>query len=167
LAEAEQAGAEGDQLNRLTGEQFRRLSTRNAGASTQAFGRFTGPAFQFGPTWALTLGPKSDLEVVFTSVVNILTTPVGTIPYDPFLGSEIPNLVFELNDSVTRSLIRWYARRDLERQEPRANVLFVRTVVPVGEPHTVIITIGFQIVGDPNNRVFNAPIEFNTLSLAA
>lgn len=156
-----------DPLNAITSVQFRALAIRGAGAVTKNFGRFTGPAYQFGPSWALTLGPKSDVEVIFTSVVNILTTPIGTMPYDPFLGSEVPNLVFEPNDTITRALIRYFVERDLGRQEPRAKVLFVRTVVPADEPHTVVVTVAFSIVGDPEGRVFNAPLEFNTLSLAA
>jgi len=132
-----------------------------------ALGRFTGPAYPFGPSWALTLGPKSDLETLFTSIVNIITTPVGSYPPDPFLGSEIPNLVFEPNDGATRNLIRHFVKRDLGRQEPRAVVRSVRTVVPINEPNTVVVTIAFQIVGDSEGRVFSAPIEFNTLSLAA
>lgn len=158
-------------LNALTDAQYKFLATRQAGISGSlpqaVIGRFTGPAYPFGPSWALTLGPKSDLEVVFASVANILTTPLGTIPYRPFEGSEVTNLVFEPNDAVLRGLLRYYVTRDLRTQEPRAKVLTVRTVVPENNPHVVIITVAFQIVGDPSNRVFSAPIEYDTLSLAA
>jgi len=160
-------GDPGNSLNKYGARTFVSLGKRQAGATTQTFGRFTGPAYQFGPSWALTLGPKSDLEVVFTSVVNILTTPIGTIPYDPFLGSDVPNLVFEPNDAITQGLIRYYTERDLRQQEPRVRVLSVSTVVPVNEPHTVVVTVSFQIVGDPEGRVFSAPISYDTLRLAA
>jgi phage baseplate assembly protein W len=157
-------------LNTLTPTQYAFLARRQMGADgalpQSRVGRFTGPAYQFGPSWALTLGPKTDLEVVFTSIANIITTPIGSLPYDPFGGSEIPNLVFEPNDSVTQGLIRYYVRRDLGRQEPRVVVRTVRTVVPEDDPHKVVVTIAFQIVGDPDGRVFSAPIEFGTLSLA-
>jgi len=158
---------EGDTLNRYNERTFFALARRQSGSTLRRIGRFTGPAYQFGPSWSLTLGPKSDLEVVFTSVVNILTTPIGSMPYDPFIGSELPNLVFEPNDSVTQGLIRYFVERDLRRQEPRANVLSVRTVVPENDPHTVVVTVAFQIVGDSEGRVYSAPISFNTLRLAA
>ena len=158
-------------LNKLTPEQYRFLLRRQFGADgalPQAqVGRFTGPAYQFGPSWALTLGPKTDLEVIFTSVANIITTAIGSLPYAPFDGSEVPNLVFEPNDSITQGLIRYYVRRDLARQEPRAVVRTVRTVSLPEDPHRVVVTIAFQIVGDPSGRLFSAPVEFNTLSLAA
>jgi phage baseplate assembly protein W len=161
------AAPETGDLNSLTSGQFRAHQLRQAGATSRRFGRFTSAAYPFGPSWAKTLGPKSDFEVIFTSLINIVTQPLGTVPWDPFFGSEVPNLVFEINDSVTRSLLQYFVKRDLGQQEPRANVLFVRTWVPDNDPHTVVITIAFSIVGDPEGRVFTAPIEFNTLSLAA
>lgn len=161
------AGETGGSLNKYGESVFADIALRQAGTANERIGRFTGPAYPFGPSWAQTLGPKTDLEVVFTSVVNILTTPIGTIPYDPFLGSEVPNLVFEPNDAITQGLIRYFVERDLRRQEPRVNVAFVRTVVPENEPHKVVVTVAFQIVGDPEGRVFSAPISFNTLQLAA
>ena len=41
------------------------------------------------------------------------------------------------------------------------------TVVREDDPHTVIITVAFRIVGDPEGKVFSAPLAFNTLRLAA
>lgn len=129
--------------------------------------RYTGPAYMFGPSWSGTLGPKTDLEVIFTSISNIITTERSTIPYRPDTGSEVPRLVFDPNDVITRASIRYFVRRDISRQDPRISVLSVRTEVPDGEPHTVVVTVAFAIIGDPSNRIFSAPVEFNTLSLAA
>jgi phage baseplate assembly protein W len=157
-------------LNSLTPAQYDFLARRQAGADgaiPQArVGRFTGPAYPFGPSWALTLGPKTDLEVIFTSIANIITTYIGSLPYAPFRGSDIPNLVFEPNDAINQGLLRYYTRRDLSRQEPRAQIRTVRTIVPVEDPHRVVVTSAFQIVGDPDGRVFSAPIEYNTANLA-
>ena len=130
-------------------------------------GRFTVPAYTFGPSWQGTFGPKTDLEVIFTSISNIVTTERGTIPHRPSTGSEVPRLVFDPNDSITRASIRYFVQRDISRQDPRVSILTVRTEVPHNEPHTVIITVAFAIIGDPRNRVFSAPVEFNTLSLAS
>ena len=105
--------------------------------------------------------------VVFTSVVNILTTPLGSLPYAPNLGSPIPLLVFDINDATTRGIIKRFVEDNLRDQEPRARVLFVRTVVPEDDPNRVVVTVAFQIVGDPEGRVYTAPVQFNTLSLAA
>ncbi len=157
-------------LNALTPAQYAFLARRQLGADgalpQTRVGRFTGPAYPFGPSWALTLGPKTDLEVIFTSICNIITTVLGTLPYAPLRGSEVPNLVFEPNDPVTQGLIRYFVRRELGRQEPRAKILAVRTVVPANDPYRITVTAAFQIVGDPDGRVFSAPVEYNTLGLA-
>lgn len=157
-------------INPLTPAQWDFLAARQFGADgaipLPQVGRFTGPAYPFGPSWALTLGPKTDLEVIFTSIANIITTILGTIPYAPLRGSEDPNLVFEPNDAITQGLIRYFTKRDLSRQEPRAKILTVRTMVPEDDPHKIVVTVAFQIVGDPDGRIFSAPVEYNTLSLA-
>jgi phage baseplate assembly protein W len=124
-------------------------------------GRYTGPAYPFKYTVGGALGPKTDVEVIFTSMVNILTTARGTLPYAPKFGSEIPNLVFEPNDEITRSLIRYFVRKDLEEQDPRVNVIAVRTDVDeTNAPYTVHITVTWAIVGDPTGRVFSGPVSF-------
>lgn len=156
-----------DSLNKITSEQFKFIARRNTGTvRAPILGRFTGPAYPFGGTWASTFGPKPDLNVVFTNVVNILTTPLGTLPYAPESGSPVPLLVFELNDATTHGLIKRFVQDNLRDQEPRARVLFVRTVIPEDDPHKIVVTVAFQIVGDPSQRVYTAPIQFNTLSLA-
>ena len=123
-------------------------------------GRYTGPAYPLRYTVGGVLGPKTDVEVIFTSMVNILTTPKGTLPYDPEFGSHVPDLVFEPNDEITRSLIRYYTRKDLEEQDPRVNILAVRTDISDSEPYTVNITVTWAIVGDPTGQVFSGPVSF-------
>lgn len=121
-------------------------------------GRYTGLAYPFGVEAGNALGPKDDLAVIFTSIVNILTTPKGTVPYDPKMGSQVPYLVFEPNDEVTRNLIRYFSNKDLSEQEPRIVVYAVFTEQP--DDHTVVVTVGFQIVGDPTAKQYNAPATF-------
>jgi len=129
-------------------------------------GRFTGPAYPFGYTVFGALGPKTDVEILFTSLVNILTTQKGTIPWDPKFGSEVPNLVFEPNDEITRSLIRHFVIKDLGEQEPRINVIAVRTDVDEQvDPHRVNISVSWAVVGDASGAVFSGPVGFR-LSVA-
>lgn len=121
-------------------------------------GRYAGPAYPFGSTPDLVLGPKIDLQVVLTSIFNIITTPKGSIPYNPKLGSVIPNLVFEPNDEVTMSLLRHFAEKDLGEQEPRIVVVSVFTE-RTGD-HTITLRIGFSLVGDPTGKVYGTPVIF-------
>lgn len=121
--------------------------------------RYVAPAYPFGATVGSVFGGKSDENVVVTSIINILTTPKGTVPYDPLMGSEVPFLVFEILDEITVSLIRYFTFKDLTEQEPR---IVVRNVVAerVGE-HTVVVQVGYSLVGDPEGQVFGTPVVFN------
>ena len=122
-------------------------------------GRFTGPAYAFGPSPSGTLGPRDDVAVVASSIANILTTPKGSVFYNPEIGSVIPDLLFEINDEVTRSLIRHYVNKDISEQDPRVNVVSVYTEVPE-DGNTIIVTLAFSLVGDPLAQVYSAPVIF-------
>lgn len=121
--------------------------------------RYPGPAYRFGATVEGVFGLKSDARVITTSYVNILTTPKGSVPYDPNIGSVIPELLFEPNDEITRGIIRYFTFKDLTEQEPRAVVRGVFTEIP--DEDTVIVTVAFSLVGDSEGSVFGASIPMN------
>lgn len=125
---------------------------------TIVIGRYTGAAAPFGPDPAGTFGPKNDITVVLASIANILSTPKGSVPHDPFLGSFVANMLFEQEDDITRNLIRYYTIKDITDQEPRAQVLAVYTREL--DPHSVQVSIALQLVGDASGRIYNAPITF-------
>jgi phage baseplate assembly protein W len=125
---------------------------------TEANQRYAGPAFPFGPDGASTFGPKDDKHVIYTSMVNILTTPKGSVCYNLNLGSQVPYLVFEPNDEITRSLVRYFTNKDLSEQEPRIVIRNLFTEQP--DDLSIVVTVGFSIVGDPTAQVYNAPVPF-------
>jgi phage baseplate assembly protein W len=121
--------------------------------------RFTGPAYPFGPDPDGTFGPKPDLQVIFSSIVNILTTPVKTYPPIPDLGSFLPYLIFDIEDEVTAQLVRYYTGKDLTDQEDRIIVTQVLTEIDP-DNQTIYVNVGFQVVGDPTGQVYFAPVIF-------
>jgi len=126
-------------------------------AAGLTYQRFTGPAYPFGATVGSVLGGKDDVSVIVTSIANILTTPQGSVPYDPRMGSQVSYLLFEILDDITLSLIRYFTFKDLTEQEPR---IAVRTVFARREgENTVIVEVGWSIVGDPNGRVYGTPVK--------
>jgi phage baseplate assembly protein W len=122
-------------------------------------GRFAGPAYPFGPSPALVLGPKPDANVILSSICNIITTPKGSVPYNPKLGSRVPYLLFDINDEVTQGLVRYYTLKDVSEQDPRAIINRVTIDVPV-DGHTIIVLISFSIAGDALGQVHSAPVYF-------
>lgn len=122
--------------------------------------RYTGPAYPFGPSVHGTLGPKDDFSVVVTSMINILTTPRGSVPYDLSIGSDVPLLIFEPLDDITLNLIRYFTRKDLSEQEPRAAIRQVFAQIDPVDPNRVLIDVGFSLVGEPDGSVYGIPVVF-------
>ena len=127
-------------------------------AGQVVLGRFTGIGYPLGATEASVLGPKSDLLTIVTSMVNIITTPKGTIPYAPERGSIVPHFLFEKFTDVTVSLIRYYAAKDLSEQEPRIRIRSVMTNRI--NDYAISVRPAFQIVGDPVGDILGAAITF-------
>lgn len=121
--------------------------------------RKAGPAFPFGQTIKSVLGYKSRKESIQTSIGIILTTPKGSIPYNPSLGSQVPFLVFDPLDDATFNLIMYFAYNDLQEQEPRLRVTSVN--IEVKEPHSIVIQIGYIDRDDPDSQKQKTQIRFN------
>ena len=138
----------------LNGNSVRFVSNRGQ----IVLGRYTGAAYPFGADESSALGPKNDVLVIVTSMVNIITTPKGTIPYAPGRGSIVPMLLFEPYTDVTLSLIRYYTAKDLSEQEPR---IVIRSVFTERvSDYAVSVRPSFQVVGDSVGDVLSAPLTF-------
>ena len=138
---------------------------QRAGVRSAVDRRFAAPAYHFGATPGSVFGAKPSLNVVVTSIVNILTTAKGSVPYFPGLGSIVPLLLFEILDDITVSLVRYYSYKDVSEQEPRAVVRGVYAERPEGEEHRILVQMGVSLIGDPNGGVYGIPITFDRESL--
>lgn len=148
----------------LTRPQQRALARRTL-RRQQRLQRYIGPAYPFGATVGAVLGQKDDVRVVITSMVNILTTPKGSVPYDPLMGSVVPLLVFEILDEITLSLIRYFTYKDLTEQEPRA---VIRQVYARQEgDNRVVCEVGWSLVGDPEGNLFGTPVTVTREAIGA
>jgi phage baseplate assembly protein W len=81
--------------------------------------RKSGPALPFTQSVRGVLGNKDRKSSISSAIQLILSTPVGSIVYDPDFGSHIPSLVFEPIDDTTMNLLFYYAVYDLERNDPQ------------------------------------------------
>lgn len=66
---------------------------------------------------------KELLDLVWSSIVLILSTPIGTRIMLPEFGSRISDLLWEPNDEVLRSLAKTYIIDAIGRWEPRVQIL--------------------------------------------
>lgn len=116
----------------------------------------SGPAFPFENSIKGTLGPKTRENSIKSSIRMILTTPRGSVPYNPELGSMIPRLVFDPLDDSTLNLIFYYAINDLE-QDPRVKVTSISIDT---EPSKVIVQVGYIDNDDVQERQHQSPVVF-------
>ena len=68
-----------------------------------------------------------DINVILTSIKNLLLTPVGSYPFDPLYGSDLVKKVFDPADEITASEIKEETIEKIKIYEPRANVVDVFT----------------------------------------
>lgn len=109
---------------------------------------FAAPAFPFTVGVAGTLANKPTAAVVATSIVNILRTIPGTIPYNPEFGSTVATLPFDRTDPTFYAAVKYYAQKDIERWEPRAIVRGVEARPDEAELDKVRVAVSFSIRED-------------------
>jgi phage baseplate assembly protein W len=122
--------------------------------------RKSGPALPFTQSVRGVLGNKNRKSSISSAIQLILSTPVGSIVYDPDFGSHIPSLVFEPIDDTTMNLLFYYAVYDLERNDPRINV----TSVTIKEDPTnrrVVLWVGYRDRDDEYQKQQQAPVSIS------
>lgn len=88
---------------------------------------------------------KRDANAVKTAVKNLILTDFYERPFQPFLGSGVKGLLFELADDSTDIEIRESIRKAIENYEPRARILSIQ-VNGNERQNAIDITIQFIVV---------------------
>ena len=85
-------------------------------------------------------------NAIARSVRNLILTTQGERPFQPVLGSNVNNLLFENMDKLTASAIRSEIRTTIENYEPRVEINGI-TVEPDFEGNAFNVTIQYFIIG--------------------
>ena len=98
-------------------------------------------SFQSSPLSSDLLVLKNE-NAIARSVRNLVLTIQGERPFQPILGSNINNLLFENIDKLTAAAIRTEIRNTIENYEPRVEIN--------------------EIIVDPNydNNEFNCTVQY-------
>jgi phage baseplate assembly protein W len=72
---------------------------------------------------------KQLIDLVWSSIVLILGTPIGTRVMLPQFGSDITSLLFEPNDAVLSATVRRFITDAIGRWEPRVEIMSVDTEI--------------------------------------
>ena len=83
-------------------------------------------------------------DVIKADIFMLLTTRKGERVMLPDYGSSVPKLLFEPNDSVTRSLLNQVILSDLEKWEPRVKVTSI-DISFSDDGHELNVHVGYTI----------------------
>lgn len=98
---------------------------------------------------------KKDAASVKQAVKSILLTNHYEKPFNPFFGSNLRGMLFELADPDTESEVRNNIKLAIERFEPRAEIIDIR-VTSLPDQHDIKVTLVFKVVNTEET------IEFTT-----
>ena len=95
---------------------------------------------------------------VARSVKNLVLTNKGERPYQPFLGCDVRNKLFELNDGLIESEVEGVISDVINQYEPRAELIsVVANIRP--DQHSVEVTITFRVVNQQDPISINLMLE--------
>ena len=104
------------------------------------------------------LNVLSNNAAVARSVKNLVLTNKGERPYQPFLGCDVRNQLFELNDGLIESEIEDTIADVINQYEPRAELISVDADVKPDQ-HSVEVTITFRVVNQQDPISINLMLE--------
>ena len=90
--------------------------------------------------------PKKNTDLIWSSILLILGTPIGTRPMVPEFGSRFVDMIFEPNDSVLVRTAQREVVSAISRWEPRVEIQEA-SVIP--DENVLALTIRFTLVSDP------------------
>ena len=95
---------------------------------------------------------------VARSVKNLVLTNKGERPYQPFLGCDVRNRLFELDDGFTEEEIVENIQEVIAEYEPRAELLDVIADVKPDQ-NSCDVTVKFRVVNQTNASEINFMLE--------
>ena len=95
---------------------------------------------------------------VARSVKNLVLTNKGERPYQPFLGCDVRNRLFELNDGMVESEVEDTISEVISQYEPRAELISVDADIKPDQ-HSVEVTITFRVINQQDPISINLMLE--------
>lgn len=89
---------------------------------------------------------------ISNALKNIVLIGLGEVPFDPTMGSDVGNSLFELSSTLPTDYIATRVRNAIELNEPRVEVRNVE-VEPLDDENTFNIDVSYLVTGDPT--IFN------------
>jgi len=125
--------------------------------------RWSDIAYPWKATLIDFVTPKPDVDVLKTSIINILLTRKGERVMRPTFGSDISDMVFELNDDILLAVLGEAVREAIEMWDDR--IEFVDFNAERNE-HTIETKILIRNATDPlRNAMSTIDINFTPVNV--
>ena len=108
--------------------------------------RWADVAFPWGPALKQVVDPKGDIDVLKTSIINILMTRPRERVMRPEFGSGIPDQIFEPNDDVLQATLGTAINEAVRRWDDRIELTKFEAD---REDNTITVKITFRNTKDP------------------
>lgn len=95
-------------------------------------------------------------QAVNQSLKNLIKTNLSERLFQPFVGSDIYAMLFEINDSQSFDMVEMAIENTIKNNEPRVNLLGVQ-LKDFSEENSVEISIYYTLINNPE------PITLNIL----
>jgi len=99
------------------------------------------------------LGKVINERSVTQSIKNLIFTSLGERLFQPTIGSNIYNSLFEMNDNLTAASIQFNISNTLKYNEPRCNLISV--VVTQINDYSLEVTITYALINNPEPITIN------------
>ena len=104
------------------------------------------------------LNVLSNVDAVARSVKNLVLTNKGERPYQPFLGCDVRNRLFELAEDFTEDEIVENIEEVIGEYEPRAELIdVIANVRP--DQNAVDVSITFRVINQTGQTTVNLLLE--------
>ena len=100
---------------------------------------------------------KTDANAVRQSVKNLLMTNHGEIPFRPYYGGNLNDLLFTLSTDLESSDVEDNVRYAIEKYEPRAKIQTLKSVIRP-DYNSIDVTIVFEVINTQKLVTLNVNI---------
>ena len=105
---------------------------------------YKGISYPLGGSFQEFVEDKGDSAMLKTSLMNILFTYKGERVMRPEFGSGLPGRLFEPNDTILQAEIERIIRDDIQRWDPRIEIVSVEFDDSEVDNNQLYIVVGFR-----------------------
>lgn len=96
------------------------------------------------------LGRVTNAESVNQSIRSLVKTNLGERLFQPLIGSDVYNMLFEQNDALNNDMVELFIENMIRNSEPRANLIRTEVSTDVSDENQVQITIVYNLINNPD-----------------